>query len=121
MALDSQASRDVIVIAADGALRRSLEFLLASEGLRPTSHADLSLALRAAHVRSRCVIIDDSALRSGGLDWLRLSAVGDTAILLVSRACMIPAGFAIVVEKPLIGSELIEAVRALVTVSDGSP
>lgn len=114
-------ARDVLVIAADGPLRRSLEFLFEAEGLQASSHADLALAIRATGQRSRCLVVDESAIGSGNEDWAHLSTLAESVVVLFSRAIELPAGFSVrMVQKPLMGVELVDTVRALLSDGDGT-
>jgi hypothetical protein len=109
-----KVAKDVLVIAADGALRRSLEFLFEAEGLEVSSHADLALTSRATAKRSRCLVVDESALVEGSEDWAPLFAFAESIVVLFSRAVDLPANLLIrAVQKPLMGVELVETVRML--------
>lgn len=112
----------MLVIAADGALRRSLIFLFEAEGLEVVSHADLGVALRGRSTRSRCLVVDESVLVSDHDGMALLSAVTESIVVLFTRTVDLPSHLLFrTVQKPLVGAELIETVRMLLSDQDGTP
>ncbi len=114
-------ANDVLVIAADTALRRSLEFLFEAEGLAVSSRDHVPAAKRCAGERCGCVVVDESSLGAGAEGWRRLSGLAEAIVLLIDRAGDPPGNVAVrTVEKPLAGPELVETVKALLPVHDAT-
>jgi hypothetical protein len=112
-------TRNVLVIAADGALRRSLVFLFEAEGLDVSSIAYFAPGLCPTARRSRCLVVDESALASGCVDPALLGTVADPVVVLSSRALDLPPDRPVcTVQKPPMGAELVETVRMLLVGQD---
>lgn len=105
----------VLVVAPDVRLRRSIEFVLEAEGLKVASRADLTVAFDASEISRRCAIIDEDAIAAFPGGWERVAEVTAPVILLVDRLREIPERYQpAVVRKPLLGSSLVDAVRAAI-------
>ena len=113
----------VFVVDDDAAVRRSLEFALDLDGFAvETYESGEALLLRAPPNTNGCLVIDERLPGISGLDTLRqLRSRGMNlpAILVTShpkpslRAAAAEAGIPIL-EKPLLGETLIEAIYAAV-------
>lgn len=112
----------VMVIAPNAELRRSIAFLLEAEGYAVTVHTTLLPDKLPAVPRRRCAVVDDAALRDEPEAWSRLPQIADSFVMLLDGTRELPAGLvAYRVEKPLLGLNLVEAVRnALWSVSGRS-
>jgi two-component system response regulator FixJ len=110
----------IVVIDDDVAVRNSLKFSLEVEGFEVHAYAEAGTLLDEAELPRRgCLIIDYNLPGMNGLaalDTLRRRGVAMPAILITShpslavRARAAAAGVAIV-EKPLLGSALLDAVH----------
>jgi FixJ family two-component response regulator len=104
---------DLLIIASDVALRRSLTFLLEAEGYAVQAHASIDQAARSSPANQRCAVIDDEAIADDGIDWAKLGTLADVVVLLLSRVRELPAGQVVhPVEKPFLGDNLVRAVRS---------
>lgn len=112
---------DVLVIAPDGQLRRSIAFLLEAEGYRISSHA--TVPMQAGYpAAGRCAVIDEDALTDGEGLWPRLQRLASSFVML-SSGLLVPRPHFLMhsVEKPLLGQSLVEAVEAAIRgIGDGS-
>lgn len=113
-----------IVVDDDEDLLAALRFSLELDGLRVETHrssetVDLA-ALPTAHA---CLVLDYRLPTANGLDLLarlRAGGVALPAILITSHASLpvresARAAGALLVEKPLLGDTLVEAIRATLT------
>lgn len=105
----------VLIVAPDLELRRSIEFLLEAEGLEVVSRSELPEALDANSLGRRCAIVDEDAIEAFPGGWERVADVTAPVILLVDRLREIPELYQpAMVRKPLLGSSLVDAVRAAI-------
>jgi two-component system, LuxR family, response regulator FixJ len=110
----------IVVIDDDAAVRNSLKFSLEVEGFAVQAYAEAGTLLDEAELPRRgCLIIDYNLPGTNGLaalDTLRQRGMRIPAILITThaspalRARATAAGVAIV-EKPLLGSALLDAVH----------
>jgi FixJ family two-component response regulator len=117
----ADASRLVVVVEDDQDLSRALQFALEIEGYAVHCHADAEAYLRSADRRAGgCLVVDHVLPGMSGLDMLaHLAAEGApaAAILITTnpgaalRRRADAAGVPIV-EKPLLGNALAEAIRS---------
>lgn len=108
-----KSDRDVLVIASDAVLRRSLAFLLEAEGFDVTSSDGVPPVAEAPLVRARCAVVDDASVEEPEF-WARLATMAESVVLLLARVRDLPADLPVTtVEKPLLGGTLVEAVTAL--------
>lgn len=122
--MDQIARHPILVIVDDDpAVRHALSFAFDTAGVGVVSYATAEAALAAPDVgRWRCLVLDQQLPGASGLDLLdRLRARGVTApaILITthpSRETKRRANAAGVeiVEKPLLGDQLVERVRTLI-------
>jgi FixJ family two-component response regulator len=113
--------KTVLVVDDDPAVLGSLRFSLEIEGYAVTTFVSADEALAAALVPADCLVIDHNLQGMNGLDLvgeIRRRGGGGAAVLVTShppqvlRARAAAAGVAII-EKPLLGNALIEAIRRL--------
>ncbi|WP_334175379.1 response regulator [Pseudoxanthobacter sp.] len=115
------AQRSVIVVDDDQAVCHSLRFALEIEGYRVQLYynADAVLAARGAAASEACLVVDYHLPGMNGLDLvqqLRRRTPGMNAILITTgpservRTAAEDAGV-VIVEKPLLGNALAEAIR----------
>lgn len=117
----------IVVIAPDAEFRRSLAFMLEAEGCRlflletlsdlvtkTEGLAGLSPGKRAGGFD--CIVLDEGALPAGKAGLEELQRLERPVILLVGRIKPVPhpANLALV-EKPMLGGALVEAVRTAIT------
>jgi len=108
----------ILVVAPDLSFRRSLAFLLETEGCR-VDLSDLLPPASAFSGRYDCIVIDHRLLPPGA-SGAKGPVDGPPLVLLASRIEEMTArGFDRVVEKPLLGRTLVDAVRA--AVREGEP
>ena len=103
----------IMVIATDGAFRRSLKFALEAEKLTVDAHDGLEAARRSRLIRDAvCAVVDEDALGDRGAATAALQRFGKPVILLVDRppGCAGHDDMAILV-KPLQWDALIHTVR----------
>jgi two-component system response regulator FixJ len=120
----------VIVVDDDAAVRNSLKFSLEVEGFAVLAYADgLEYLKESAISRGKCLVIDQNMLGMSGLEvlaTLRGRNVHIPAILITSHPNPIlsqraaSAGVSIV-EKPLLGSALIDGIRHALTRQPPAP
>jgi two-component system, LuxR family, response regulator FixJ len=113
----------VLVIDHDQAIRDSLEFALRLEGFRVRVHGDAIGLLADPDLPSAsCIVLDDRTSHLDGFDILRhmhARAIRPPAILLASRATpglrarASAAGIGLVLEKPLLGDDLVNGIRTV--------
>ena len=103
----------IMVIATDGAFRRSLKFALEAEKLIVDAHDGLEAARRSRLIRDAvCAVVDEDALGDRGVAMAALQRFAKPVILLVVRppGCAGHDDMAILV-KPLQWDALIRTVR----------
>jgi FixJ family two-component response regulator len=108
-------SRIVLVAAPGAELRRSIVFALEADGFAAEAHASLVAAMASPVASSAiCLIVDENALDGHTHRAATLKRLAIPVILLVDRIRKIPrvAGMK-VLTKPLLGTPLLETVRAL--------
>lgn len=104
--------QNVLVIAPDAELRRSITFLLEAEGIDVTSRATIPPVIRISRPRRLCAIVDEEATQIGQDVWGRLHRLAGCVVVLLSRTLDPPSHILIqTVEKPLLGQDLVRAVR----------
>jgi len=117
-----KSDNDVLVIAPDAQLRRSITFLLETEGYEVTAYDRVPAAGVAPKPVRACAIVDEAVLAEGGDIWDRLGRISDTLVMLVSRRVVPPDAFPVrLVEKPLLGQSLVEAVGRAIGTRSGRP
>lgn len=102
-----------MVIATDGAFRRSLKFALEAENLTVDAHDGLASARRSRLIRDAvCAVVDEDALGDRGAARASLQRFAKPVILLVDRppGCVAHDEMAILV-KPLQWDALLRTVR----------
>jgi DNA-binding response OmpR family regulator len=110
-------SSQVLVVAPDRGLRRSLEFALEVEGFVVVSFEDLTAALASPRAaEGTCVVIDEDALLNDPLAMTAVRRFNKPAFLLIDRTRSVPESLGIrVLRKPVLGNALITAVKAAET------
>lgn len=114
----------ILLVEKDEALRSALAFALEMEGFSVTGYADVETALAASRAGFSCLVIDHT---QPGMSWrefldlMRARGEAAPAVLIAShpsRATSLEAREASVeiVQKPLIGTELSDAVHRAVGV-----
>jgi DNA-binding NtrC family response regulator len=111
------SSSQVLVVAPDRGLRRSLEFALEVEGFVVVSFEDLTAALESPRAaEGACVVIDEDAFLNDPLAMTAVRRFNKPALLLIDRTRSVPESFGIrVLRKPVLGNALITAVKAAET------
>lgn len=101
----------MLVIVPDAQLRRSVAFLLEAEGYAVHAFASLADADRRAPVA--CAIVDEAAVTGGAPFWTGLAALALSSVILSSKGQPQPQQRGMrLVEKPLLGQRLVDAVQA---------
>jgi len=118
---ESSACAFVLIVDDDDAVRQSLKFMLELEGLKvQLFESGEALLSQGALPERGCLVVDQKMPRLSGVDLLRRlkeRCVELPAILITGRLTQdlvtlaMAAGFAAVMEKPLEGGGLIDAVR----------
>jgi FixJ family two-component response regulator len=107
--MDVESHQSVLVVASNDTLRRSLTFVLEAEGYAVASHSHVPAQ---AEPRSQCIVVDEDSLDRAKDVWDRLARLADAIVVLLSRTRELPAHIRVhAVEKPLLGKDLVEAVR----------
>lgn len=107
----------LLAVAPDPTILASLGFLLEAEGCRVRLLASLPAAASAMETFD-CAIIDCKAIGRDSRDLSNLRALRTPVILLVDRSQDFPVVENIrVVEKPILGSSLVDAVRVALAVT----
>ncbi len=103
----------ILVVAPDTAFRLSLRFMLEAEGFDvvvPSSFEDARLLRRKAN----CMIVDHDTLAAAAIPVAHLSEEKGPVLLLADTLEEMPQAEHIrTIEKPLLGSAVVNAVRAL--------
>lgn len=100
----------ILVVAPDPAFRRSLAFVLETEGCR-VDVAEHLTDLDGLSRRYDCLVVDHRSLPKMTDSGTALAGAQIPVIALASHSQdMVARGFARVLEKPLLGQTLIEAV-----------
>ncbi|EKF17583.1 response regulator transcription factor [Nitratireductor pacificus] len=103
----------ILVVAPDSAFRLSLRFMLESEGYGVEVLADMT-DFRLLRRRADCVIVDEEVLEQARSPVRALVDEGGPVIILADTSEDAPANDRVlVIEKPLLGSAVISAVRIL--------
>jgi len=121
----------VFIVEGDGALRRSLQFALGIDGYRVEAYADAEafLARSGSAAPAACLVVDYHLPGMNGIELIeRLKADGSTmpAILIVTNPSpglarrAAGAGIALV-EKPLLGTALLDRIREALAQEAGEP
>jgi two-component system response regulator FixJ len=121
----------VFIVEGDGALRRSLQFALGIDGYRVEAYADAETFLAAAGgaAAGSCLVVDYHLPGINGIELIeRLEARGSAlpAILIVTNPSpglarrAAAAGIALV-EKPLLGTALLDQIRDALARGAGAP
>ena len=103
----------VLVVAPDYGLRRSLEFALEVEGFAVLSFDDVNAALASpGTAESSCVVVDEEALLNDPFATAAVTQFHKPILLLVDRSrSMLDVLGVRVLRKPILGNALITAVR----------
>lgn len=113
-----------IVVDDDEALLAALRFSLELDGLRVETHrSSETVVLETLPTSNACLVLDYRLSTANGLDLLarlRAGGVALPAILITSHASLAVrdnarAAGAVLIEKPLLGDTLVEAIRAALT------
>ena len=110
-------SSQILVVAPDRGLRRSLEFALEVEGFIVLPFEDVTAALASPRAaEGACVVIDEDALLNDPLATATLQQFKRPTVLLVDRSQPVPESLGVrVLRKPVLGNALIRAVKAAET------
>jgi FixJ family two-component response regulator len=110
--LDSR--RTVLVVVPDNDLRRSLSYLLEAEGLSVLAYERLDQAIGGpASDTFHCAVVDEDAIEGHDLGWLALSEIAVPIVILWNRLRSVPENIvAAVLDKPLLGQRVVDAVLA---------
>lgn len=107
---------DVLVVAPDQAMRRSLAFVLEAEGYAVVAVPRLDTVepyLRAANGRTSVLVVDQDALAERNSPVQELAGLSRPVVLMVEGMRRPPAlPWLRIVEKPPLGPDLLEAVAA---------
>lgn len=116
-----ESAIDVLVVAADPALRQSIVFLLEADGMEVAAFAGPGAAL-AASLTARCVVIDERDIAASPAAAAPVFRLASHAVLLrdAPRPVLEPEA-AVVLTKPLLGPRLIDAIRATMARRDREP
>jgi len=111
----------ILVVAPDIGFRRSLAFMMETEGFRVVTLDALAgvAELGEGGARFACAVIDDAALPGGfGPAMLELERLVWPVVLLATRIDRMPVDWRYgLVEKPLLGGSLVDAVTAAIAAS----
>ena len=112
---DLKKDGNVLVIAPDAQLRRSIAFLLETEGYRISSHAALPEQDSSVEA-GQCAVVDEGVLIENDAGrWDRLQRLASSFVMLTSGLWAPRPHFLVhSVEKPLLGQSLVEAVAAAI-------
>ncbi|MEC9247191.1 DNA-binding response regulator [Nitratireductor rhodophyticola] len=103
----------ILVVAPDSAFRLSLRFMLETEGFDVVVPDSVEEALRL-RADADCMIVDHDILIEAGMPVARLAADDGPFVLLADTLQEMPqAEHMRTVEKPLLGSAVVNAVQAL--------
>lgn len=106
---------DILLVAADGALRHSIAFLLEAEGMVVRPCLSLAVAREAFRRTDRaCVVVDADVLRDRSSLETAVSDMGSAIILIVEQGASLATSAITCIQKPLLGSALTQAVRQIV-------
>lgn len=102
----------LLIIAPDDDLRRSLTFALEAEGYSVTALADAGSAHVVGSGHFACTVVDQAAL-AGTEASIRAFCAAAKPVVLLSNASLplVPWDGVSVVEKPMLGESLSQAVR----------
>ncbi|WP_292899466.1 DNA-binding response regulator [Nitratireductor sp.] len=103
----------ILVVAPDSAFRLSLRFMLETEGFDVVVSESIEESGRL-RIYADCMVVDHEVLTGAGLAVARLAAEGDPVVLLADTLDEMPqAEHVRTIEKPLLGSAVVNAVRTL--------
>ena len=107
------ANASIIVVAPDRGFRRSVEFALEAEGFTVGGYPFLAVAeISIAAPTTCCAVIDEDAIEDKLHSWNSLRGLSKPVILLAARPQSLPESTGMcIVEKPVVGNALIEAVK----------
>jgi CheY-like chemotaxis protein len=108
----------ILVVAPDPSFRRSLAFVFEAEGCRVEVAEEVpSMARIASHYD--CIVLDHRSIPSRSRRDEVLAKTDIPVILLASQPQdWVTRGFEMVVEKPLLGQSLVDAVHGILRKSD---
>jgi FixJ family two-component response regulator len=116
-----QAAPLILIVDDDAAVLNSLSFMLEAEGFKVRTFGDIGELITAESMpKADCLIVDYRMPVMNGFDvlrWLREQKVAAPAILITGhpdkmlRDRALAAGFARVVEKPLLENQLVDGIR----------
>lgn len=106
-------SSQVLVVAPDYGLRRSLQFALEVEGFAVLSFDDVNAALASpSAAEGSCVIVDEEALLDEPFAMAAVRRFHRPVLLLVDRSRPMPDMRGVrMLRKPILGNALITAIR----------
>lgn len=106
-------SFQVLVVAPDYGLRRSLEFALEVEGFAVLSFDDVNAALASPSTAAGgCIVVDEEALLNDPRAMTAVRGFHKPILLLVDCSRSTPDVLGVrVLRKPLLGNALITAIR----------
>jgi FixJ family two-component response regulator len=124
--MSSNTAPLVLIVDDDAAVLNSLGFMLETEGFKVRTLGDVGelLLLAASTPAPDCLVVDYSMPVMNGFDvlrWLRDKQVNAPAILITGhpdrglRGRALEAGFARVVEKPLLDTQLADDIREILS------
>jgi len=108
---ESSGGARILVVVPDAPIRQSILFVLETEGLAIVSLEQLPEPT-SSDPGFDCAVVDEDAIRSLPGGWSRLRGAGLPIVLLVDTLGDGAVGGARSVRKPLLGSALVEAIRA---------
>ncbi|PSH70050.1 hypothetical protein CU102_02785 [Phyllobacterium brassicacearum] len=110
-------SGQILVVAPDRGLRRSLEFALEVEGFIVLPFEDVTAALASPRAaEGACIVIDEDALLDDPLATATVQRFKRPTVLLIDRSRPVAESLGMqVLRKPVLGNALIRAVRAAET------
>lgn len=106
-------STQILVVAPDLGLRKSLEFALEVEHFSVWPFESLLSALESADgTNAKCVIVDEEALLGDPFAMEALRRFNKPVLLLIDRSRPVPESRGLwLLRKPVLGNALIRAVR----------
>jgi two-component system, LuxR family, response regulator FixJ len=119
--MNSKAVPLILIVDDDAAVLNSLSFMLETEGFKVCAFGNVGDLIMAKSMPDPdCLVVDYNMPVMNGFDvlqWLREKRVKAPAILITGhpdrmlRGRALAAGFARVVEKPLLDTELVDDIR----------
>lgn len=108
---ESSGGTRILVVVPDAPIRQSILFVLETEGFGIVSLEQLPEPA-ASDPGFDCAVVDEDAIRALPGGWKRLRGTGLPLVLLVDRLEDGAVDGVRSVRKPLLGSALVEAIRA---------